>query len=155
MPEIQGPIQSLSQPCSCKSNQSNLHVQVNPNAVNGPVKLQSHFQVSSQAMIARKNTKGITMALPKTLCCKFSSWWIGFSPPLSPHQRVANLDPWAPLPCGFSLSWKRLKSLTMLHCSICAVSSDKHDCYGMYMCWCKVRYISAESFSYFDLIFVW
>ena len=27
--------------------------------------------------------------------------------------------------CGFSLSWKRLQSLTMLHCSICAVSSDK------------------------------
>ena len=66
MPEDQGPNQSMSEFCNCKSNQSNLRVQVSPNAVNGPAKLQSHFQVSSQALIA-KNTKGITMALPKTL----------------------------------------------------------------------------------------
>ena len=39
---------------------------------------------------------------------------------LSPHQRLSNLDPWAPLPCELFWNRKRLRVCPEFHCSICA-----------------------------------
>ena len=127
--KVQSQIQAVAsrklEAIALKSNQSNLHVQVNPKCSQGPSEIAKLLPGQFTSNDCKKEHQGNCYGVTYNPGCTFSSWWIGFCPPLSPHQRVANLDPWAPLPCGFSLSWKRLQSLTMLHCLICAVSSDK------------------------------
>ena len=62
-------------------------------------------------------------------CCKFSSWWIGSCPPLSPHQRLSNLDHWAPLPCELFWNRKRLRVNPEMHYVTSALTSAQLTCY--------------------------
>jgi hypothetical protein len=108
--KVQSQIQSVAsrklEAIALKSNQSNLHVQVNPKCGQGSSKIAKLLPGQFTSNDCKKEHQGNCYGVTYYAGWTFSSWWIGFCPPLSPHQRVANLDPWAPLPCGFFLELK-------------------------------------------------